>query len=103
MGELEHFILLAILKLERDAYAITIREAIRDAGGKSVTRGALYRALDRLGDKALVRWEDVPGSAERGGHSRRRFSLTPSGLRHVQARRQVLLNLWSGSEALLKR
>jgi DNA-binding PadR family transcriptional regulator len=103
MGELEHFILLAILKLGPDAYAINIRQALHDAGSKLVTRGALYRALDRLEEKRFVRWLDVPGAPERGGHTRRRFSLTADGLRHVRARRQVLLELWAGSEASLRR
>lgn len=103
MGELEHFILLAILKLGPEAYAVNVRQALHEAGSKLVTRGALYRALERLEEKRFVKWRDVPGAPQRGGHTRRRFALTADGLRHVRARREVLLELWAGSEARLQR
>lgn len=102
MGELEHLILIAILKLGPEAFGARIRESIADAGGRRITRGALYRALDRLGEKRFVVWNDVAGTADRGGHTRRRFRLTRAGLAAVRDRRAILLRLWDGVEPELE-
>jgi PadR family transcriptional regulator PadR len=47
LGEFEQVVLLAILRLKDEAYAIPIREEIVTRTGRAVARGALYTALDR--------------------------------------------------------
>jgi hypothetical protein len=41
--------------------------------------------------------------AERGGRSRRYFTVTPGGLNALRASRTALLNLWKGLESTLER
>jgi len=48
LGELEQIVLLAVLRLGDDAYAVPILEQIEKQTGRQVARGALYTALDRL-------------------------------------------------------
>jgi DNA-binding PadR family transcriptional regulator len=90
LGEFEQFVLLAILQVARelrdDVPVHALRERLQALAGRGVSRGALYRTLDRLEEKGRVVWdvdaEDVP---ERGGHPRRRFQVTPDGIAVLRA------------------
>lgn len=100
IGELEHLILLAILGLGEHASALEIRRRLIDEG-RTLTRGALYRSLDRLGSKELIAWDvDEPGP-DRGGHARRIYGVTEPGLDVVRDRRATLERLWAGAEGRL--
>jgi DNA-binding PadR family transcriptional regulator len=41
--------------------------------------------------------------AERGGRSRRYYSVTPAGLSALRASRHALLQLWNGIESVIER
>jgi DNA-binding PadR family transcriptional regulator len=94
IGELEHLILLTILALRGDASAIGIRRRL-ESEGRAITRGALYRSLDRLGEKSLIEFEVEDPSSERGGHARRLYTVSGSGLEVVRERRATLERLWT--------
>ena len=102
LGEFEQVVLLAILRLGDQAYAIPVRQEIEDRTGRSVARGALYTALERLEAKKCLRSRMSDPLPERGGRSRRYFSVTPAGLAAVRASRRSLLNLWQGLEGRLE-
>ena len=102
LGEFEHLVLLAILRLGDEAYAIPIRQEIEERTGRSVARGALYTALERLEGKGCLRSRMSPPVRERGGRSRRYFTVTPAGLAAIRASRQSLLRLWQGLEGRLE-
>src|SRR3954462_3993704 len=79
LGELEQIVLLAVLRLGERADAVPILEQIEEQPGRTMARGALYTALDRLEAKGCLRsrlGEPVP---ERGGRARGHFSLPPPG------------------------
>jgi len=48
LGEFEQIVLLAVLRLGKDAYGVPIRREIEKRCGRKVTVGALYSTLDRL-------------------------------------------------------
>src|SRR5688500_6510595 len=102
LGEFEHVVLLAILRLGDQAYAIPVRQEIEDRTGRSVARGALYTALERLEAKKCLRSRMSDPLPESGGRSRRYFSVTPAGLAAVRASRRSLLNLRQGLEGRLE-
>jgi DNA-binding PadR family transcriptional regulator len=102
LGEFEQVVLLAILRLHDQAYAIPIRQEIETRTGRRVARGALYTALDRLEQKRYLRSRMSEPMAERGGRSRRYFTVTAAGLAAVRASRQTLLGLWRGLEEQLE-
>jgi PadR family transcriptional regulator, regulatory protein PadR len=102
LGEFEQVVLLAILRLKGDAYAIPVREEIEARTGRRVARGALYTALDRLEQKRCLHSRMSEPLAERGGRSRRYFSVTTAGMAALRASRQSLLRLWSGLERQLE-
>ena len=102
IGEFEQMVLLTLLRLGDDAYALSAREHLGGVIGRPVSRGALYRTLDRLEKKGYLGWELEEEVPERGGHPRRRFEVTPDGIRALTASRSSLLELWSGLEEVLR-
>jgi DNA-binding PadR family transcriptional regulator len=102
LGEFEQVVLLAILRLGDEAYAIPVREVIEARTGRSVARGALYTALERLEAKHCLESRLSAPLPERGGRSRRYFTVTPAGLSALRASRRSLLQLWHGLEAMLE-
>ena len=103
LGEFEQVVLLAILRLGEDAYAIPLREEIEARTGRSVARGALYTALERLEAKKCVRSTMSEPLPERGGRSRRYYTVSPAGLAALRASRDAWLALWKGVESLLEK
>jgi PadR family transcriptional regulator, regulatory protein PadR len=92
IGEFEQLLLLAVLRLGDDAYGVTIRRAIEDATGRTVTAGAVYTALGRLESRGLVASRPGETAPERTGMRRRYYRVQPEGarvvdrsLRHLEA------------------
>ena len=54
MGEFEQIVLLALLRLENDAYGMDIRQEIEARTGRDVSYGAVYTTLDRLERKGYA-------------------------------------------------
>jgi DNA-binding PadR family transcriptional regulator len=102
LGEFEHLVMLAVLRLGDEAYAIPIREEIEARTGRSIARGALYTALERLETKRCLRSRMSAPLAERGGRARRYFTVTSTGLAAIRASRRSLLSLWQGLEGRLE-
>ena len=100
LGELEQIVLLAVLRLGDGAYAVPILEQIEEQTGRRIARGALYTALDRLETKGCLRSRVGEPLPERGGRSRRYFSVTPAAVRALKQSKQALLRLWRGLETL---
>lgn len=101
LGELEQLVLLAALRLGRDAYAPRIAELLEERAGRELSRGTLYAALDRLESRGYVEWSVDAPTRDRGGSRRRRYRVTTAGAETLGAARRVLLGLWSGIEHLL--
>jgi PadR family transcriptional regulator len=98
LGELEHIVLLAVLRLGEDAYGVPIRLEIEQRTARSLTVGALYRTLDRLEAKGYVTsWFGDP-TPERGGRAKRYFRARPLGIRALRASREALAAMWDGVE-----
>lgn len=101
LGEFEQLVLLSLMQEERGrdggAPVRDLLRRIEQLAGRSISRGALYRTLDRLEEKGWVRWRlDEQDVAHRGGHPRRRFLVTNEGVEVLRASRATLLDLWSG-------
>ena len=102
IGEFELLVVLAILRQPDAPYANRVREDLEVHAHRNVTRGALYRTLDRLKTKGLIEWEMVPsGTPDRGGHPMRKLSVTREGVEAAQSSREVLLTFFDGLESRL--
>ncbi len=94
LGPFEQAVLLATLRLGKDAYGRAILREMAKALGRDVAAGAVYATLDRLEEKAYVVSRLGEGTAERGGRPRRYFRLTASGVRALNEARTTLETLW---------
>ena len=101
LGEFEQVVLLAILRAGDQAFALSLIKELDRSAQRQVDRGALYKTLDRMELKGLVKWKTEPATPGRGGHRRRLFEVTPAGVRALQASRNTLFNLWEGLETVL--
>ena len=102
LGEFEQMVLLAVLQLKAEASAVGILEELDERAGRSVSRGALYKTLERLEQKGLLEWTTEDGSPDRGGHPRRLFAVTSRGIAALQESRQALNRLWEGLDSVLE-
>ena len=96
LGEFEHLVLLAVLRVGEDAYAVPVRAEIESRAGRAVCRGALYTTLDRLEQKGLLRSRLGDPLPERGGRARRYYTVSPRGLAGLRAARESIDGLSAG-------
>ena len=101
LGDMEHLVLLAILRLGKDAYGIPILDEVSARSGRDVSRATVYVALKRLEHKGLVTSRLGDSTPERGGRAKRFFKLKPSGLKALRDSREMFLGLWRDYESVL--
>ena len=101
LGDMEHLVLLAILRLGKDAYGIPILDEVSARSGRDVSRATVYVALKRLEQKGLVTSRLGESTPERGGRAKRFFKLKPSGLKALRDSREMFLGLWRDYESVL--
>jgi DNA-binding PadR family transcriptional regulator len=102
LGEFEQIVLLALVRLGRDAYGATVRREIEMRAGREVSISAVYTTLERLEQKGLVRSRVGEPTPERGGRRRRHFELLPLGARSLRDAYNALTGMTAGIERRLK-
>lgn len=96
LGEFEHIILLALLRLQDRAYGVNVRQEIESCTHREVSIGAVYATLDRLEKKGYVKsWFGDP-TPERGGRSKRFFYITANGMTAVNRTQRALQTMTEG-------
>jgi PadR family transcriptional regulator, regulatory protein PadR len=103
LGDMEHLVLLAILRLGSEAYGIPILDEVSARSGRKVSRATVYVALRRLEQKGLVTSRMGESTPERGGRAKRYFRLRTAGLKALRESRAMFLNLWRDYETILDR
>jgi PadR family transcriptional regulator PadR len=100
LGEFEHIIILALLRLEDRAYGVTVRQEIQLRTQREVSIGAVYATLARLESKGYVRSHRGDPTPERGGRSKRFFRVTAKGVGAVNRTHRALLRMTEGLELI---
>ena len=102
LGEFELLVLLSVLRQGDAPYANRVRDDLETNARRRVTRGALYRTIDRLVEKGLLAWELEPSEVpERGGHPMRRLLVSEAGLVATRDARDVLVEFLDGLDPVL--
>jgi PadR family transcriptional regulator, regulatory protein PadR len=96
LGEFEQIVLIALLRLGKDAYGVPIRQEIEHRIKRTVTVGALYSTLDRLEIKGYIASWFADPTAERGGRSKRFFRVEPIGLKALKRSQEALAVMLEG-------
>ena len=93
----EQYVMLAIARGGRHAYALSIQREI-EAHGHTLTLGVLYTVLNRLQRRSLIRHRDGDPAPERGNRSKRYYSLTGAGVRELRSTLRTLDGLRAGAQ-----
>ena len=96
LGEFEHIVVLALLRLDDRAYGVTVRQEIKARISRDVSIGAVYATLDRLEAKGYVKSQIGEPTPERGGRSKRFFRVTAKGVAAVNRTHRALESMTEG-------
>ena len=96
LGEFEHIVVLALLRLGDRAYGVTVRQEIELRIGRDVSIGAIYATLDRLEAKGYVKSRLGDPTPERGGRSKRFFRVSAKGIAAVNRTHRPLQSMTVG-------
>ena len=103
-GELEEQVLLALLQLGGESYAVPIAQELHTRTGRDASPATVFMILRRLEGEGLVRSHVGTPDPERGGRPRRFYRVDEEAVLPVLARaRRARLALWSGLEPKLDR
>jgi DNA-binding PadR family transcriptional regulator len=92
LGEFEQIVMLAVARLDAEAYGMEIRREIEARSGRSPALGAVYATLDRLTDKGLVHLRRDTTA----GRARWFFTVTAEGVAALEKARDVHDRMWAG-------
>ena len=84
IGEFELLVLLAVLKLDANAYPLAIADEIEKTTGRKASRPAVLITLGRLEEKGLLLSRYGDPTPVRGGRSKRFFSPKPLGRQAIK-------------------
>lgn len=101
LGELEHHVLLAALRLGPEAYSARIVEELESQTGREVSAASVFITLQRLERKGMVR-SSTRVAGEIDLRERRYFRVSAAGLSAVREARNRYLSLWRGLEDVLE-
>lgn len=79
VGEFEHLVLLALVRLGNGAYGASIRREIRERTGRDAAVGTVYMALARLEQKKMIVSYAGNPTPQRGGRRRRHYLIDSEG------------------------
>jgi len=91
----EEMILLSILKLEEDAYGVSIRRQILQDTGDKWSFASIYTPLDKLSKKGFVKKTKGNPLPERGGKSKFFYRVTPEGKKALIELYEKHQKVWS--------
>jgi PadR family transcriptional regulator PadR len=100
LGEFEHIVVLALLRLGDRAYGVTIRQEIEARINREVSIGAIYATLDRLEAKGYVKSQLGDPTPERGGRSKRFFRVSAKGVAAVNRTHRALQSMTEGLDLI---
>ena len=92
----EEIILLTILKLQRNAYGVSIRKQIYQDMGDKWSFASIYQPLDNLVRKKYFRRKKGDPTAKRGGKSKFYYEVTPEGLKNLKMLKKAQEQVWAG-------
>jgi PadR family transcriptional regulator PadR len=100
LTRMEEILLLTVHRLDPEAYGVTIRGAVEELLGKSVSIGAVYVPLDRLAERGYLETHYGDPTPERGGRRKKYFKLTPKGVNILQETKTLQDTLWANIPSL---
>ncbi len=91
----EEYILLAIVRLRESAYGVAIRNRLKQDTGETWAFGAVHVMLSRLEKKGLLESYLAEPTPQRGGRSKRIYTMTSLGKQTLGQIKKVQDRVWS--------
>lgn len=79
LGEFEHLVLMALLRVGNGGYGAEIRREIQARTGRDLSVAAVYVTLNRLETKRMVVSYSGDPTPQRGGRRRRHYVMDAAG------------------------
>jgi PadR family transcriptional regulator PadR len=95
LGEFEELVLLTVGVLNNEAYSIAISKEINRITKRSVSFAVVHSALNRLEEKGYVDSKLGGATKERGGRSKRMFTISQAGKKALLRAKEQRDELWS--------
>jgi len=92
----EEIILLSIIRIQGNAYGVSIKQQIQALTGDDWNYGLLYCTLDQLVKKGLLVKREGKPIQERGGRRKMSYSISASGNRALKQAYELKETLWDG-------
>ena len=92
----EEIYLLAIWRLQDDAYGVKIKKKVSEMTGKKISYGALYFTLDQIFKKGYVTRTVGDPTPVRGGCSKIYYHLSTAGKEALKNAFQLQQSIWEG-------
>jgi PadR family transcriptional regulator PadR len=89
IGPFEEAVLLALINAENELTIAEIYEVLTDKLKRGVSFGAIYTALDRMGEKKFITRRKGASLPERGGKARYYYKITNVGRAALIERQQT--------------
>ena len=102
LTKLEENVLLTILKLQDNAYIVTIKDSLDDQTEKDISFGALYVSLNRLIKYGYLKSSIGESSSMRGGRAKKYYKITKSGVLALKEIQQLQAMMWEDFDRLSK-
>jgi len=102
LGELEQVVLLAIMRVGKDAYGVPIHDEIQRRAGRDLTLGTIYKTLGRLEKKGLVTSRIGEPTSQRGGRRTRCYVVSAAGKQALQVAFKALRHMATGLDVGLE-
>jgi DNA-binding PadR family transcriptional regulator len=96
LGAFEQAVLLAVVRLQDDAYGRAILKEVQGRLERDVAAGAVHATLERLVYKGLLSSRLGSGTPVRAGRARRYYRLQPAGIRALNEAREAVDTIWHG-------
>ena len=94
LSRTEEFILLAVISLKDNAYSVGIRRRLKEVTGKTWSYGALFISLEQLVKKGFLTSALTDPLPERGGRSKRIYSVTSDGHEALHEIKRLERRMW---------
>ena len=93
LGQLEELVLRALVRLQENAYGVTIRRELVERARHDVSFGTVYTTLERLQRKGYVSSRMGDPTPERGGRAKRYFRIEAPGITALNSSREMIARM----------
>lgn len=100
LGEFEHHVLLALVRLGGRSRGAPIVLELESATSRSVSPAAVFVALRRLEQRGYARSSKREARPGEGGRGSREFQITTAGKARLAESRRTFERLWRGAGPL---